>query len=87
MCQGLSFPQVVSFLERTKMNIRIFEVGVKGDEYYAKNIYFVSETDKDTIIRCLKSQMKHPGGLCANDVFPVFEALLNGKTAEVIQCQ
>ena len=87
MCLGLSFPQVVSLLERTKMNTLIFEVDVKDGEYYAKGIYRVSDTDKATIIRCLKSLMKHLGGLCANDVFPIFDALLAGKTAKVVQCR
>lgn len=87
MCQGFSFPRLVDFLERTKMNTRIFEVDVKDGEYYAKNIYLVCDEGKDTIIRCLKSQMKHLGGLCAHDVFPIFDALLAGKTAKVVKCQ
>lgn len=86
-CHGLSVPQVVDLLERTGMNTRLVEVDVKNGEYYAKNVYFIRHIDKATAIRCLKSNLKHFGGLCAVDVFPVFEALLNGKTAKVIQCQ
>ena len=86
-CPGLSFPQVVDLLERTGMNTRLVEVDVKNGEYYAKNVYFIRHIDKATAIRCLKSHLKHFGGLCAAEVFPVFEALLNGKTAKVIKCQ
>ena len=69
------------------MNTRLVEVDVKNGEYYAKNVYFIRHIDKATAIRCLKSHLKHFGGLCAADVFPVFKALLNGKTAKVIKCQ
>lgn len=86
-CPGLSFPQVVDLLERTGMNTRLVEVDVKKGEYYAKNVYFIRHIDKATAIRCLKSHLEHFRGLSASQVFPVFEALLNGKTAKVLQCQ
>ena len=84
---GLSLPELNELLERTGMTSRVIEVDIKDGKYYAKNIYNIQDIDTPTAIRCFKSHLEHFGGLCAADVFPIFKALLNGKTAKVIQCQ
>lgn len=85
MCLDMSYLEVTSLLIRTQMNTRIFEVDVMAGVYYTKGIYRICDTDRDTVIRCLKSIIKYLGGLCANDAYPIFDALLAGETARVIQ--
>lgn len=80
---GLSLPELNELLKRTGMTTRVIEVDIKNGKYYAKNVYNIQDIDTPTAIRCLKSHLKHFGELPASEVFPIFDSLLEGKTAWV----